>query len=184
MHSYGYFESDNKQSFTNRLHSLMALHTTITLKSRLFHGIISNLEFLNFDYHNSSMESHGTWYRSMEWQEQFPFMEFHGIWSVPISMKQTIPCNSMELHGTWTAPISTRAVPLNSWKSMELGVCQFRRHEQFHAITWNSMELRLHQFRWHDQFHGIPWNLFRHPKYKFISCMDLSEAWSMYNTHC
>ena len=27
------------------------------------------------------------------------------------------------------------------------------------AVPWNSMELGVHQFRWHEQFHGIPWNL-------------------------
>ena len=42
--------------------------------------------------------------------------------------------------------------------SMELGVRQFRWHEQFHGIPWNSMELGVRQFRWHEQFHGIPWN--------------------------
>ena len=52
---------------------------------------------------------------------------------------------------------------------MELGVRQFRWHEQFHGIPWNfgcanfadtssSMELRVRQFRWHEQFHRIPWN--------------------------
>ena len=42
----------------------------------------------------------------------------------------------MEFHGiTTSAPISlTRAVP---WNSMELGVRQFRLHEQFHGIQWN-----------------------------------------------
>ena len=41
---------------------------------------------------------------------------------------------------------------------MELGVRQFRWHEQFHGIPWNSMELEVRQFRWHEKFHGIPWN--------------------------
>ena len=44
------------------------------------------------------------------------------------------------------------------WNSMEFKVRQFRWHEQFHGIPWNSMELGVRQFRWHEQFHGIPWN--------------------------
>ena len=73
-------------------------------------------------------------------------MEFHG----------TDASSSMELHGTWSAPISmTWTVP---WNSMELGVRQFRWHEQFHGISWNSMDVGVCQFRWHEQFHGIPWN--------------------------
>ena len=68
-----------------------------------------------------------------------------------------ITSSSMEFHGIWSVPISlTRAVP---WNSMELVVRQFRWHEQFHGIPWNSMELEMRQFRWHEQFHGIPWNL-------------------------
>ena len=51
----------------------------------------------------------------------------------------------MEFHGTWSAPISpTQAVP---WNSMELGMRQFRREEQFQGIPWNSMELRMRQLR-------------------------------------
>ena len=50
----------------------------------------------------------------------------------------------------------TPAVP---WNCMELGVRQFRWHEQFHGIPWNSMELQVRQFRWHEQIHGILWNL-------------------------
>ena len=74
---------------------------------------------------------------------------------------------------------------------MELGVRQFRWHEQFHGIPWNfkcanfddtsssmefhgtrsapnsltlkvpwnSMELGVRQFRWHEQIYGIPWNM-------------------------
>ena len=48
-------------------------------------------------------------------------MEFHGT--------REYGKGSMEFHGTWSVPISlTRAVP---WNSMELGVRQFRWHEQF-----------------------------------------------------
>ena len=116
-------------------------------------------------------------------------MEFHGSRSAPISLTRTVPWNSeefvvrqcrwqeqfhgipwnfkcanfadmrsfMEFHGTWSAQMSlTRAV---LWNSMELGVRQFRWHEQFHGIPWISMELGVRQFRWHEQFHGIPRNL-------------------------
>ena len=38
---------------------------------------------------------------------------------------------------------------------MELGVRQFRRHEQF---PMHSMEIGVRQVQWHEQFHGIPWN--------------------------
>ena len=78
-----------------------------------FHGILRNLWCANFDDTSSSLE-------------------FHGTRSVPISMTQAVP-----------------------WNSMELGVRQFRWHEQFHGIPWNSMELEVRQFRWHEQFHGI-----------------------------
>ena len=114
--------------------------------------------------------------------------EFHATWSAPISLTRAVQWNSLELrvrqihwneqfhgipwnfrcanfddtsssmefHGTWRAPISmTRAVP---WNSMELGVRQFRWHQQFYGIPWNSIELGVRQFRWHQQFHGIPRN--------------------------
>ena len=80
-------------------------------------------------------------------------MEFHGIpWNLKCA-NFVDTNNSMEFWGISGAPISmTRAVP---WNSMELGVRQFRWHEQFHGIPWNSMELEVRQFRWHEQFHGI-----------------------------
>ena len=106
------------------------------------------------------------------------FMEFHGIWTAPISLTRAVlrnsmefhgitwklgctnfadTSNSMEFHGTWSVLIPmARAVP---WNSMELVERQFRWHEQFHGIPRNSMQLGLCQFRWHEQFHGIPWNL-------------------------
>ena len=63
--------------------------------------------------------------------------------------------SSMEFHGKWSAPISmTRAV---LWNSMELGVRQFRWHEQFHGIPWNN-PVGVRQYYRHEQFHGIPWN--------------------------
>ena len=152
------------------------------------HGILSHFKTQCIDDTNGSikwqtigsMEFHGT--------DTSSYMEFHGTWSAPISMTRAVPWNSMELgvrqfrwqeqfhgipwnfkcanfpdmsssmefHGTWRAPISiTRAVP---WNSMELGVRQFRWHEQFHGIPWNSMELEVRQFHWHVQFHRIPWN--------------------------
>ena len=93
-------------------------------------------------------------------------MEFHG----------TDTSSSMEFHGTWSAPISLiRAVP---WNSMELGVRQFRWHEQFHGIPWNSIELRVRQFRWHEQFHGIPWNLQCANFAEMRSSMEFHGTWS------
>ena len=117
----------------------------------------------------NSMEFHGTWIvpnsmtRAVPWNS----MEFHGTTSVGVRQVRWheqfhgIPWNlgcanfadtssSMEFHGTWSALISmTRAVP---WNSMELGVRQFRLHEQFHGIPWNSTELGVRQFRWHWTF--------------------------------
>ena len=83
-------------------------------------------------------------------------MEFHGIpWNFG-GANFADTSSSMEFHGTWSVPISlTRAVP---WNSMELTMRQFCWHEQFHGIPWNSLELWVRQFRWHEQFHGIPWN--------------------------
>ena len=161
-----------------------------------FHGIPWNLECANFADTSSSMEFHGTkrapisliapisltqavpW-NSMEFhgtarvseigatQDQWNSMElrvcqfrwheqFHGIpWNLKCANFADMR-SSMEFHGTLGVPISLpRSVP---WNSMELGVRQFRWHEQFHGIPWNSMELWVHQFRWHEQFHGIPWN--------------------------
>ena len=134
-----------------------------------FHGIPWNFECANFDDMSSSME-------------------FHGTRSVPISMTQAVPWNSMELevrqfrwhqqfHGIpWNWEYAnfvdtsssmefhgTCGAPISltravPWNSMALGVRQFRWHEQFHGIPWNSMELGVRQFHWHEQFHGIPWN--------------------------
>ena len=74
-------------------------------------------------------------------------MEFHG----------TDTSSSMEFHGIWSAPISmTRAVP---WNSMELGVRQFRWHEQFHGIPWNFKSANFDDTSSSMGFHGIPWNL-------------------------
>ena len=90
--------------------------------------------------------------RQFRWHEKF-----HGIpWNLKCA-NFVDTSSSMEFHGIWSVPISlTRAVP---WNSMELQVRQFRWHEQFHGIPWNSMELGVRQFRWHEKFHGIPWNL-------------------------
>ena len=84
-------------------------------------------------------------------------MEFHGTWNAPISMTRAVPWNSMELgvrQFRWHQQFHG-----NPWNSMELGVPQFRWHQQSHGIPWNSMELQVRQYRWHEQFHGIPWNL-------------------------
>ena len=123
-----------------------------------FHGIpwdSMELEGRQFRWHE---QFHGIPWNSMElgvrqiwWHEQF-----HGIpWNLNCaSFADT--SSSMEFHWTWGAPISlTRAVP---WNSMELGVCQFRWHQQFNGILWNSKELAVPQFRWHKHFHGNPWN--------------------------
>ena len=42
---------------------------------------------------------------------------------------------------------------------MELGVRQFRWHEQFHALPRDSMDFGVRQFCLHEHFHGIPWHL-------------------------
>ena len=127
--------------------------------------------------------------RQWRWHENF-----HGIpWNLKCA-NFVDTSSSMEFHGIWSVPISlTRAVPWN-WgcaHSMEKGVCQFRWHEissmEFHvipwhlmctnyadtsssmefrgtwsapisltrAVPWNSMELRMRQLRWHEQFHGM-----------------------------
>ena len=39
---------------------------------------------------------------------------------------------------------------------MELGVRQFRGHEQFNGIPRNSMKQGVHQLSLHQQFHGSP----------------------------
>ena len=106
-------------------------------RSMKFHGIPWNLECANFDDTSSAMEFHGIPYnlKCANFDDTSSAMEFHGTSSAPISL--------------------TRAVP---WNSMELGVRQFRWHEQFLRNSWNSLELRVRQFRWHEQFYGIPWN--------------------------
>ena len=84
-------------------------------------------------------------------------MEFHGTCGAPISLTWAVPSNSMELgvrQFRWHEQF--HGIP---WNSMELGMRQFRRHEQFHGIPWNSVELGVRQFRRHEQLHGIPWNL-------------------------
>ena len=84
-------------------------------------------------------------------------MEFHG----------TDTSSSMELHGAWSVPISrTRAVPGNS---MELGMRQFRWHEQFQGIPWNFKCANFTDTSISMEFHGtwsapismtraVPWN--------------------------
>ena len=102
-----------------------------------FHGIPWNKECANFADTSSSME-------------------FHGTWSVPISLTREVPWNSIDLvlrQFRWHEQF--HGIP---WNSMELGVRQFRWHKQLHGIPWNSMKLWVRQFRWHEQFHGIPWN--------------------------
>ena len=76
---------------------------------------------------------------------------------IVLNKKKTIPCNSMELGvRQFRLHEQFHGIP---WNSMELEVRQFRWHEQFHRIPWNSEELEMRQFRWHERFHGIPWNM-------------------------
>ena len=119
-----------------------------------FHGTWSAPNSLTRAVPWKSMEiglCHFRWHEQFHWipwnkecanfADTSSSMEFHGIWSAPISLTREVSWNYMELHGTcgiWirSAPISlTREVP------------------------WISMELEVRQFRWHKQFHGIPWNL-------------------------
>ena len=145
--------------------------------------VVSGQFRLHEQFHGIPWNSMELGMRQFRWQEQFhgipwnlectnfadtsSFMEFHGIpWNLECANLAEMS-SSMEFHETWSAPIlMTRAVP---WKSMELGVHQFRWHEQFHGIPWNSTQLGVRQFRWHEQFHGtwsapisltraVPWN--------------------------
>ena len=85
----------------------------------------------------------------ISWQERF-----HGIpWNYSCQRNW---CNSMEL-GVRQFRWHEQFIRI-PWNSMELDVCQFRWHEQFHGIPCNSMKLGMCQFRWHEQFHGIPQN--------------------------
>ena len=89
-----------------------------------FHGIPWNLKCANFAHTRSSME---LGVRQFCWHEQF-----HGIpWKLECANFDDTS-SSMEYHGTRSAPISL------TW-----------------AVPWNSMELGMRQFRWHEQFHGI-----------------------------
>ena len=115
-------------------------------------------------------------------------MEFHGTWSVPISLTGAVPWNSMELgmrqfrwheqfHGIpWNWECAnfddtsssmefhgTRSVPISMtravpWNSMEFHGTWNAQFSMTRAVPWNSMELGVRYFRWHEQFHGIPWN--------------------------
>ena len=112
-----------------------------------FHGIPRNFNGANFADMSSSME-------------------LHGIWSAPISLTWAVPWSSMKFHGTRSAPISIkRAGP---WNSME-----------FHG-TRNAriLELGLRQFRWHEQFHGIPWN------FECTNFDDTSSSMEFHITRC
>ena len=110
-------------------------------------------------------------------------MEFHGVWSTPISMTRIVPWNSIEI----CAP----QVQWNSMDSMELllvssklaltkfhGIpwdCSCQRNwrtpssMKFHGAArviqigalkfpWNSMELLVPAKLAHSKFHGIAWN--------------------------
>ena len=66
---------------------------------------------------------------------------------------------SMEFHETWSAPIlMTREIP---WNSMQLGVRQYRWHDQFHGFRWHFTYMECANFDDTSSsmvFHGIPWN--------------------------
>ena len=80
-------------------------------------------------------------------------MEFHGIpWNFGCA-NFADTSSSMEFHGIWNAPISL------TWE-----------------VPWNSMELGVRQFRWHEQFHGIPWNL------EYASFNDTSSSMEFHGT--
>ena len=68
------------------------------------------------------------------------------------------PNNSWELLQTWS--FTTSMTPV---------------------VQWNSTELGVVQFRWHDQFHGIPWCFSCHRKLEILSAVDLSRTLSKYN---
>ena len=59
----------------------------------------------------------------------------------------------MEFHGTFLGKLEV------TWDSMELEVLLLKFHVIPWNHKWNSMELGVCQFRCHEQFHGIPWNL-------------------------
>ena len=131
--------------------SSVEFHRTWSAPISLTRAILWNLGYVQFDHTSSSMEFNGTrsapisitqavpWnsmelrMRKIRWHEQF-----HGIpWNLECA-NFADRSSSMEFHGTWNAPISmTGAVP---WNSVELGMRQFRWHEQFHGIPWNSTE--------------------------------------------
>ena len=133
MHSYFYFESDNKKTFTNRLYCLMTFLASASLQitQNSLH-LLRNKSF-PIMITSSSMEF-GV--RQFRWHEQF-----HTIpWTcgAPISLTWAVPWNSMEFHGTWSAPITlTRAVP---WNSMEFIVTWGAPISMTWAVPWNSME--------------------------------------------
>ena len=128
-----------------------------------FHGIAWKVECANFADTSS-------------------FMEFHGNWNAPISLRRTVAWKSEELvvrqfrwheqfHGIRSASFRwNEQFHGIQWNSMEQGVRQCQWHEQFHGIPWNCMELGVRLFRWHEQFHSIPWN------YECASFVDRSSS--------
>ena len=137
----------------------------IFLKFIKFHGIPWNSMELHKKFHGIPWKSFSSKFWNLNSTEFCTILKLSVLMipMVPLDNKirsRGIPWNGhQQFHGIpWNFECTssmTRAVP---WNSMELGVRQFRWHEQFHGIPWNSMELRVHQFHWHEQFHGIPWN--------------------------
>ena len=94
-------------------------------------------------------------------------MEFHGTWSVQISLTSS----SKEFHGiSWNLECANFALPSSAhismarvvpWNSLELVVRQFRWQQQFHGIPWNFKRANFAETRRSIDFHGIPWNLER-----------------------
>ena len=112
--------------------------------------------------------------RQFSWHEQF-----HGIpWNLKCA-NFADASSSMEFHGTWSVPISlTQAV---SWNSMELWVRQFRWHEQFHGfhnIPWNLECANLTDTSSSKEFHGIAWNLKCANFAERSSSMEFHGTWS------
>ena len=132
-----------------------------------FHGIPWKFGCTNFDDSSSSMEFHGIPLNSgcANFADTSSSMEFYSMNLKCATFADTR--SSMEFDGTWSAPISlTREVP---WNSMELGVRQFRWHEQFHGIPWNLEYANFNDTSSSMEFHGtrsapisltqaVPWN--------------------------
>ena len=112
-----------------------------------FHGTRSAPISMTREVPGNSIDSVG---RQFQWHEQF-----HGIqWNLECA-NFADTSSSMEFRGTWSVPISLTR-----------------------EVLWNSMELGVRQFRWHEQFHGIPWNLKCANFNDTSSYMEFRGTWS------